>query len=105
MFLFKYSANSQDALLSSLLGHAFGTGGPRVKYSAGGSRMEKSASAVSSGPMAVSSFNVNYSDAGLFGFHVVAGKSDAAKVTKNVFRELQVAAKAGLNEQEVARAK
>jgi len=99
------SANSQDALLSSLLGHAFGTGGPRVKYSAGGSRMEKSASAVSSGPMAVSSFNVNYSDAGLFGFHVVAGKSDAAKVTKNVFRELQVAAKAGLNEQEVARAK
>ncbi len=55
--------------------------------------------------MAVSSFNANYSDAGLFGFHVVADKSDAGKVVKGVFRELHAAGKAGFSEQEVARAK
>lgn len=99
------SASSKDALLSSLVSHAFGTGGPRVKYSSGGSKIEKSVSALASSPMAVSSFNANYSDAGLFGFHVVANKSDVGKVVKGVFRELQAAGKTGFNEQEVARAK
>jgi ubiquinol-cytochrome c reductase core subunit 2 len=99
------SASSKDALLSSLVSHAFGTGGPRVKYSSGGSKIEKSVSALASNPMAVSSFSANYSDAGLFGFHVVAGKSDIGKVVKGVFRELQAAAKTGFNEQEITRAK
>lgn len=99
------NASSKDALLSALASHAFGTGGPRVKYSAGGSKVEKSVSALAAGPMAVSSFSANYSDAGLFGFHVVAGKSDVGKVVRGVHRELTQAAKSGLNEQEVARAK
>lgn len=99
------SASSKDALLSSLVSHAFGTGGPKIKYSSGGSKIEKSVSALASNPMAVSSFSVNYTDAGLFGFHVVAGKSDVAKVVKGVFRELQAAGKVGFTEQEIARAK
>lgn len=99
------SASSKDALLSDLLSHAFGTGGPRVKYSLGGSRVEKSVSALATQPMAVSSFSNNYSDAGLFGFHVVADRRDVGKVTQGVFKELQAASKAGFSEQEVARAK
>jgi len=99
------STSSKDALLSALVSHAFGQGGPRVKYSSGGSRIEKSVSPLASNPMAVSSFNANYTDSGLFGFHVVANKSDVGKVVKGVFRELQAAGKNGFNEQEVTRAK
>lgn len=63
-----------------MLSHAFGTGGPRVKYSSGGSRLERTAAALASNPVAVSTFNSNYSDAGLFGFHVVAKSNDVGKV-------------------------
>lgn len=99
------SASSKDVVLSSLMSHAFGCGGPRVKYSAGGSRIEKAVSALASGPMAVSAFSSNYSDAGLVGFHVVANRTDVGKVVKGVHRELQAVAKAGFNEQDLARAK
>jgi hypothetical protein len=88
-----------------VLAHAFGTGGPRVKYSLGGSRIEKAALSLASQPAAVSSFNANNSDAGLFGFHIVANKSDAGKVLKGVRTELVNAANAGFNEQDVLRAK
>lgn len=99
------ASNPKDLVLSQLVSHAFGTGGPRVKYSAGGSKMEKKVSALAQHPMAVSSFNTQYSDAGLLGFHVVADKSDVGKVVKGVFRELKSAAASGLSEQEILRAK
>lgn len=99
------SASSKDALLSQLASHAFGTGGPKVPYSAGGSRLEKSVSALANSPMAASAFSASYSDAGLLGFHVVADKADVGKVVRGVYRELQAAAKAGFSEQEVTRAK
>lgn len=99
------SVTGKDAVLSNLVSHAFGTGGPRVKYSAGGSKMEKSVAALAAGPMAVSAFNASYSDSGLLGFHVVAGRTDVGKVVKGVFRELQASAKAGLTEAELTRAK
>lgn len=99
------SASSKDALLSSLASHAFGSGGPKIKYSAGGSKLEKSLSALAAEPLAVSSFSCNYTDGGLLGFHVVADKSDVGKAVKGVFREVQQVAKAGFSEQEVTRAK
>lgn len=99
------SASSKDALLSQLASHAFGTGGPRIPYSAGGSRLEKSVSALSANPMAVSAFSASYTDAGLLGFHVVANRTDVGKVVRGVYRELQAVAKAGLSEQDVTRAK
>ena len=98
-------SSSKDATLGGLLSHVFGTGGPRIKYSSGGSRVEKATAALASSPSAVSSFNASYSDAGIFGFHVVANKTDVGKVTKGVFRELQSVAKSGVSQQEFARAK
>ena len=67
-------------LASGIAAHAFGTGGPRVKYSAGGSKLEKTVLPSASNPAAVSSFNANYSDSGLFGFHLVTSSKDAGKV-------------------------
>ncbi len=99
------SAASSDALLSSLAAHAFGVGGPRVPYSAGGSRLEKTASALAQSPIAASAFSVSYSDAGLLGFHFAAGRADVGKVARGVYRELQAAGKGGFSEQDVARAK
>lgn len=99
------SVSSKDALLSSLVSHAFGFGGPKVKYSSGGSRLEKSVSALANQPMAVSSFSSNYSDAGLLGFHVVADKSDVGKVVRGVYRELQAVASKGFSAEDVTRAK
>ena len=69
-------------MASAIVSHAFGTGGPRVKYSSGGSRLERAAAAASADhPVAVSSFNSNYSDAGLFGFNVIANSKDIGKVS------------------------
>ena len=99
------SSSSSDALVSAIVSHAFGTGGPRVKYSMGASKIEKSALSYANQPAAVSSFNANYSDAGLLGFHVVANKSDAGKLVTAIYRELVNAASNGFTEQEILRAK
>lgn len=88
-----------------MISHAYGTGAPRVKYSAGASKIEKIASALATSPMAVSAFNANYSDAGFLGYHIVADKKDIGKVTKAVYQESQAAAAKGLTEADLARAK
>ena len=67
-------------MASGILSHAFGTGS-RIKWSAGASRISRAALPLASQPAAVSSFSLNYSDAGLFGFHIVADRDDAGKVS------------------------
>ena len=68
-------------MASAILSQAFGVGGPKIKYSMGASRLEKAVLPVASQPAGVSSFNFNYSDSGLFGFHIVAHESDATKAS------------------------
>jgi len=99
------SLSSKDLVASAVLSHAFGTGGPRVKYSSGGSRLERTAAALASNPVAVSTFNSNYSDAGLFGFHVVAKSNDVGKVVRAVRSEVAKASASGLSKEDIARAK
>ena len=74
------SLSSKELLASGIVCHAFGTGGPKVKYSLGGSKLEKSVLPAASNPAAVSAFNANYTDSGLFGFHLVVDSKDARKV-------------------------
>ena len=92
-------------MASVIASHAFGTGAARVKYSSGVGRIQKAALPYASLPAAVSAFNANYSDAGLFGFHVVADKKDIGKVVKGVYKECLKAAKSGLSAEEVNKAK
>jgi len=99
------SLSSKHFLASAVVSHAFGTGGPRVKYSLGGSRLERAAASSSSNPVAVSSFNSNYSDAGLFGFHVVANSQDVGKAVRAVRNEVVKASANGLSKEEIAKAK
>ena len=70
-------------MTSLIASHAFGTGEARVKYSSGAGKIQRAVLGYASEPAAVSAFSLNYSDAGLFGFHVVAKKSDIGKV--NIF--------------------
>ena len=71
--------SSKDLLASGILSHAFGTG-PRIKWNDGASRITRSCLPLASQPALVSSFNLNYSDAGLFGFQVIANRDDTGKV-------------------------
>jgi len=99
------SLGSKDALASAVVSHAFGTGGPRIKYSAGANRLERSVLSLSSQPAAVSSFNTNYSDSGLFGFHLVANSKDIGKVVTGLRNEVVKASQTGFSAQEILRAK
>lgn len=77
------SQSSKDFLASSLASHAFGTVFSRVKYSNGASRLSKSVLPLAAQPAAVTSFNANYSDTGLFGFHLAGNKNEIGKVNFN----------------------
>jgi len=99
------SLSGKDVLASGIVCNAFGTGGPRVKYSLGGSRLEKSVLPSARNPAAVSAFNANYSDSGLFGFHLVASSKDAGKLTRALRTTVVNAANSGLTSEEIARAK
>lgn len=99
------SAAAKEALIANLICHAYGTGGPRVKYSAGASIVEKIGSAIATSPIAVSAFNASYSDSGFLGYHIVADKKDIGKVTKAVYQESRALASKGLTEADLARAK
>ena len=74
------SQSSKDSLASALASHAFGTVFNRVKYSNGATRLSKSVLSLATQPAAVTSFNANYSDTGLFGFHLVGNKNEIGKV-------------------------
>ncbi len=76
---FNSRQSSKDGLASAIVNQAFGTG-PRVKWSDGANRVANAVLPLATEPASVSSFNVNYSDTGLFGFHVVTTTNDAGKV-------------------------
>ena len=65
--------------MAALASHLFGTGPQRVKY-ASSSKLSKALLPLASQPFAASAFNFNYSDTGLFGFHLVADQNDVGKV-------------------------
>lgn len=98
------SVSAKEFLASNIAAHAFGTGS-RIKYSAGGNKLIKAISAAASGPVSAASFNINYSDTGLFGFHIVGGKNDIGKVVKAVHGEVAKATKNGFTNDEISRAK
>ncbi len=64
------------ALLAS---HGLGTGGERIKRSLS-NKLSRSLLQIAGQPASISSFNLSYSDAGLFGFHIIANKNDVGKV-------------------------
>jgi len=99
------SLASKDLLASRVASYALGTGGARIKYSSGASRLERVVVPLAREPAAVSTFNFNYSDAGIFGVHVVGNKSDVAKVVRGAIREVARAAQSGFSNDEINRAK
>lgn len=102
-----FSLSSRDpkaALTSSLLNEVLGNG-PSVKWSAGSSRLQRAAQAVADAPCVVSSFNLNYTEAGLFGVHIMCDKNDANKVVKAVYNEFTKVLKNGISQEEFAAAK
>lgn len=98
------SLNSKDYLASGVAAHAFGIGS-RIKYASSATKLARAAAKEASEPAFVSSFNANYSDTGLFGFHVIANKKDVGKVVKAVAKEVAKASKNGLSAEEIAAAK
>lgn len=94
----------KDVLVAALVNHAFGLPGQRVKYSPS-NKLSRTLLPLAVQPASVSAFSLNYSDAGLFGFHVVADKQDAGKLTTGLVNELRNVAKAGLTATEVSAAK
>lgn len=97
-------SSSNDVLVAALVSQAFGQPGQRIKYSSS-TRLNRALLPLASQPASVSSFNLNYTDAGLFGFQVIANKNDAGKLTTGVVNELQSAAKNGLSATELTAAK
>jgi hypothetical protein len=70
-------------LASSLASHAFGAEGARIKYAIGSSKTTRAVLQLAKEPASLASFNANYSDQGLFGFHVIANKQDVGNVRTN----------------------
>lgn len=99
------SLSSKDLLASGIVSHAFGSVVNRVKYSSGSTKLAKAVLPLASEPAAISSFNANYTDSGLFGFHVVGDKKDIGKLVKGLYKEVAKASKTGLSNEELARAK
>ncbi|XP_046447651.1 cytochrome b-c1 complex subunit 2, mitochondrial-like [Daphnia pulex] len=91
-------ADTKAMVAFALLQRALGAGIP-VKYGSGaGSKLNQAVL----GAGAVSSLNLNYSDAGLFGFVAAAPASDAGKVVSAATKVLR---SASVNESQLSRAK
>lgn len=98
------SLSSKDLLASAVLSQALGTG-PRIKYSDGANRLTRNVLPLATQPAAVSSFNLSYTDSGLFGVHVVSNRADSGKLFSGVLKELRAVGQNGLTSQEIANAK
>lgn len=79
--------------------------GPRVKYSGGlNSPLASAAAAASQHGTSVSSFNIAYSDTGLFGFVVAGHGNEIDKIVKAVVSKMKDVSK-NLNESHLTTAK
>lgn len=99
------SLSAKELIASGIVSHAFGESPIRVKYSRGSSKLAKAVLSQTSDLVTVGTFNTNYSDTGLFGFHLVGDKNDIGKAVRAAFGELQKSAKNGLTNEEINRAK
>jgi len=99
------SLGGKDFLVSGIVAHLFGTVGSRINYSSNNGRLARAVLGQAANPAAVSAFNANYTDTGLFGFHVVANKTDVGKIARGVFAEVAKTSKNGVLAEEVNAAK
>lgn len=97
------SVGSKDLLAAEVLKQLLGVG-PHVKYSGGTSNLAKATAQVTDNPHSVSAFTANYSDAGLFGFTVIAKHTDAVKVLEAAAGQLK-AVLGGVKQADVDKAK
>ncbi len=110
------SKDEKGVLQSSLLNEVLGKG-PNIKWSAGSNRLQRAAQAVADAPclvsqqnslfsffkffcLKVSSFNLHYTESGLFGVHIMCDKNDANKVVKAVWNEFSKVLKNGISKDE-----
>jgi len=98
------SKDEKGVLTSSLLNEVLGKG-PNIKWSAGSNRLQRAAQAVADAPCLVSSFNLHYTESGLFGVHIMCDKNDANKVVKAVWNEFSKVLKNGISKDEFNLAK
>ena len=93
--------------------------GPHIKWSTGSNRLQRAAQAVADAPclvslidtkkdsvrvsesFQVSSFNLHYTEAGLFGVHMMCDKNDANKVVKAVWNEFSKVLKNGISKDDL----
>ncbi|CAF2681095.1 unnamed protein product [Rotaria sp. Silwood2] len=100
-----FSAKDEKGVLtSSLLNEVMGKG-PNIKWSAGSNRLQRAAQAVADAPCLVSSFNLHYTESGLFGVHIMCNKNDTNKVVKAVWNEFSKILKSGISKEEFNLAK
>ncbi|CAG2104811.1 unnamed protein product [Medioppia subpectinata] len=98
------SKNQKDVLSLSLLQTILGTG-PRVEFSDGShTKLGEAVAKTTSEPFAVSAFNINYTDTGLFGITVAASAQDIHKAVKAAVTQLRASAKS-ISEEELKNAK
>jgi len=96
---------SADMLPVAVLQHAMGTG-PRIKYSSNATtKITQAAAQATASPFAASTLNLNYTDSGLFGFHVVMQAADAGSVLQSLISHFSSLTKSGVSEEDVARGK
>lgn len=100
------SQTSKDLLPAEVLRHVLGVG-PHIKYSTGtvASLLGKAVQDVTDAPFAISATSANYTDAGLFGFSVVAPNSQIEKVTRTAANNFKSVLTSGVSDQDVQRAK
>lgn len=73
-----YGLDAKEKLAQAVLQHTFGTQ-PKVHRSPYTSRLAKTAFEATGSPVHATTINIQYSDSGLFGFHVVADWRDVSK--------------------------
>ena len=91
-------------LALSLLQTILGTG-PRIEFNdCRNTRLGQAVAKTTNEPFAVSAFNINYEDTGLFGINVAASPQDIDKVVKAAVGQLRESAK-NIKEEELTNAK
>lgn len=98
--------SSADVAAVGVLQQVMGTG-PFVKYGSNlsSSKVARAAGAGTNAPFAAACINASYSDAGLFGFQVVAQAADMGSVLKSLVSTFSEATKGSITEADVTRAK